>query len=317
MVFTGHSVFLKSNPRMNKLKIATLGFVFMLALQACKPKPAAYSDTISEGTAKFAADESFEPIVDEENYIFKALDPKANPQIIYKPENDVVRLLLQDSVRVAIMSRELDSDEIKVLKTKNLIPSISRFAIDGVAVIVNKASNDTTITVAAIKKMLNGEAKSAMNIVFDNPNSSLVRYLKTLAGVTDFKLKNIFALKSNKEVIKYVSTHPDAIGFTGFNWLDDPDKDYADAVNNIKIVGVKDEDNKKYATEYYKPSQVTLSLGQYPLKRNLYIINCTGRQGLGSGFEMFLNSDRGQRIVLSSGLLPSTMPGREIEIKRK
>ena len=302
---------------MNKLKIAGLGFVFILALQACKQKTAAYTDTISEGSAKFAADESFEPIVEEENYIFKALDPKAQPQIIYKPENDVVNLLLQDSVRVAIISRQLDSDELKVLKTRRLVPSISRFAVDAVAIIVNKASNDTTITVANIKKMLNGQAKLAMNIVFDNPNSSLVRYLKTLAGVTDFKLKNVFALKSNKEVIKYVSTHPDAIGFTGFNWLDDPDKDYADAVNNIKIVSVKDEDNKKYGTQYYRPSQETLSLGQYPLKRDLYIINCTGRQGLGSGFEMFLNSDRGQRIVLSSGLLPSVMPGREIEIKKK
>ncbi|WP_461450540.1 PstS family phosphate ABC transporter substrate-binding protein [Mucilaginibacter sp.] len=299
---------------MNKLKIA--GFaLFIITLQACKQKPVSYNDTISEGSAKFAADESFQPIVDAENYIFKALDPKAKPELVYKPENMVVNMLLQDSVRVAILSRTLDSSELKVLKTKNLSPDIARFAVDAVAVIVNKASNDTTITVDAIKKMLNGQAKSAKNIVFDNPNSSLVRYLKTLSGVSDFKLSNIFALKSNKEVIRYVSTHPDAIGFVGFNWLDDPDKDYADAVNNIKIVGVKDEANQKYANGYYTPSQETLSLGQYPLKRDLYIINCTGRQGLGTGFELFLTSDRGQRIVLTSGLLPSTMPGREIEIK--
>jgi phosphate transport system substrate-binding protein len=300
---------------MNNLKLTGLGFLFLLALQACKQKPVAYNDTISTGSATFAADESFEPIVDAENYVFKALDPKAQPEILYRPENEVVRLLLQDSVRVAILSRDLDSDELKVLKSKNLVPSTSRFAVDAVAVIVNKSSNDTTITVSEIKKMLNGQTKTAMNIVFDNPNSSLVRYLKTFSGVSDFKLKNIFALKSNKEVIKYVSTHPDAIGFTGFNWLDDPDADYADAVKNIKIVGVKDEGSKKYPTQYYKPSQESLSLQQYPLSRNLYIINCTGRQGLGSGFEMFLTSDRGQRIVLSSGLLPSTMPGREIEIK--
>jgi phosphate transport system substrate-binding protein len=317
MEFIGHSGFLKNNPTMNKIKIAGLSFIFVLALQACKQKPATYNDTISEGNAKFAADESFEPIIDAENYIFKALDPKAQPEILYKPESDVVRLLLQDSVRVAILSRQLDSDELKTLRIKNLVPSVSRFAIDAIAVIVNKVSNDTTITVADIKKMFSGQSNSAINIVFDNPNSSLVRYLKTLSGVTDFKPKNIFALKSNKEVIKYVSTHPGAIGFTGFNWLDDPGKDYADAVNNIKIVAVKDEDNKKYGTAYYKPSQETLSLGEYPLKRDLYIINATGRQGLGTGFELFLNSDRGQRIVLSSGLLPSVMPGREVEIKTK
>ena len=165
--------------------------------------------------------------------------------------------------------------------------------------------------------MLNGETKSAKNIVFDNPGSSLVRYLKGLSGSDSFKPKNVFAVKSNKEVINYVSTHPDAIGFAGFNWLDDPSPDYADAIKNIKIVTVKDEGNKKYGTQYFKPSQATLSQGQYPLSRSLYIINCTGRNGLGTGFASFLTSERGQDIVLSSGILPANMPGREIKIEHK
>ena len=65
-------------------------------MQACKQKPAApaYNDTFSSGDAKFAADESFEPIVDAENYVFKALDPKANPKIVYKSENDVLNLVV-------------------------------------------------------------------------------------------------------------------------------------------------------------------------------------------------------------------------------
>ena len=301
---------------MNNLKYISLGFMFLWAMQACKPKPvAAYNDTYSTGDAKFAADESFEPIVNDENYIFKALDPKARPVIIYKAENDVVNMLLKDSLRVVILARELDSNEIKVLKTRNLTPATSKFAVDAVALIVNIASTDTTITISEIKKMLTGETKSSVNIVFDNPGSSLVRYLKEFTGSDNFKPKNVFALKSNKEVIKYVSTHPNAIGFTGFNWLDDPSPDYAEAVKNIKIAGVKDEGNKKYGTQYFKPSQETLLQGQYPLSRSLYIINCTDRQGLGTGFAAFLTSERGQSIILSSGLLPAVMPGREIKIE--
>ena len=304
---------------MMKFKLAAL-LLILLGIQACKPKTniPAYNDTFSSGDAKFAADESFEPIVDAENYVFKALDPKANPKIVYKPENDVVNLLLQDSVRVVIISRNLDSNEVKVLKTRNLTPVTSKFALDAVTLIVNKASNDTLITVGEIKKMLNGQTKTGKNIVFDNPGSSLVRYLQQLSGNTNnFKLKNVFSLQSSKEVIKYVSTHPDAIGFTGFNWLDDPDADYANAVNNVKILGVRDEDSKKYGTQYFKPSQVTLSEGQYPLSRYLYVINCTNRQGLGTGFATFLISERGQKIILSSGLLPAIMPGREMQIEHK
>jgi len=318
MEYYGFRGFLRYD-RMMKVKLAAL-LLFFLGIQACKPKTntPVYNDTFSSGNAKFAADESFEPIVDAENYVFKALDSKAYPQIIYKSENDVVNLLLQDSVRMIILSRTLDSNELKVLKTRNLTPATNKFAIDAVTLIVNKASNDTLITVNEIKKMLNGQTKTDKNIVFDNQGSSLVRYLKQLsANTNDFKLKNVFALKSSKEVIKYVSTHPDAIGFTGFNWLDDPDTDYADAVNNVKIVAVKDESSKKNAARYFKPSQVTLSSNEYPLSRSLYVINCTGRQGLATGFGAFLTSERGQNIILSSGLLPAIMPGREIQIVHK
>jgi len=311
-------IFLTKMRLINNFKLLSVGVIALLLLQACKQKPApAYNDTFATGDAKFAADESFAPIVDDENYMFKALDPKAKPDIIYKAENEVVNMLLEDSVRVVILSRELDTNEIKVLKTKNLSPATSQFAVDAVAIIVNKASNDTTITVSEIKKMLTGETKSAKNIVFDNPGSSLVRYLKTLSGSDSFKPKNVFALKSNKEIINYVSTHADAIGFAGFNWLDDPSPDYANAIKNIKLVAVKDEDNKKYGTQYFKPSQATLSQNQYPLSRPLYIINCTDRDGLGTGFASFLTSERGQDIVLSSGILPANMPGREIKIEHK
>jgi phosphate transport system substrate-binding protein len=162
--------------------------------------------------------------------------------------------------------------------------------------------------------MLNGQSKTDKNIVFDNPNSSLVRYLKNLSGNQELKQKNIYALSSSKEVIKYVSTHPNSIGITGFSWLNDPDKDYAEAVDKVKIVGVKDENSKIAPNEYFKPSQTTLVQHTYPLSRSLYIIDCTGRKGLGSGFASFLSSERGQRIILKSGLLPDSIPQREINI---
>jgi len=288
-------------------------------LQACKHKQKVNlpNDKWHAGVAKFAADESFQPIVEQEAYIFTALNQKAKPTIIYKDENDAVQLLLDDSVRMVMLSRDLDSNEMKVLKTRNLSPEVSCFAIDAVTLIVNKASNDTLISVGQIKKILKGETKSARNIVFDNAGSSLIRYFKTLCGVSQFKPNNVFALKTNKEVIRYVSTHPDAIGVTSYTWLYDPDNDYADAVKNVKVMAVKDESNKKYGNQYFKPNQSTLYLKQYPLRRSLFVVNCTGRMGLASGLEMYMISDKGQQIILESGILPNNLPEREISIKKK
>lgn len=300
-----------------KLKSLLLGITVLAVLQSCQQntKKQAKLDGFTSGTANFEGDESFSPIVDEELYVFKAIYPEAKPVITYKPEAEVVNSLMNDKTRLIILSRNLDTAELGVLKRRSLVADVNKFAIDAVALIVNQASNDTTISLSEIKRMLNGQAKTDKNIVFDNPNSSLVRYLKTLSGNTELKQKNIFALSSSKEVIRYVSTHPNAIGITGFNWLNDPDKDYAEAVDKVKIMGVRDESSKIAPNQYFKPSQETLVQHVYPLSRSLYVIDCTGRKGLAAGFASFLASERGQRIILKSGLLPDSIPTREINIK--
>ena len=270
--------------------MATVGMGLLIITPGCQHNEK--QDKLNRFTsnkAEFIVDESFRPIVDEELYIFKASYTGVQPKIAYAPENDVVNLLMNDSARVIILSRDLNKQEYaSLLKSRNLRPVVDRFAIDAVALIVNEASNDTSITVSEIKKMLNGDTKTDKNIVFDNPNSSLVRYLKDFAGSKGFKQKNIYSLKSNKDVIKYVSEHPDAIGITGFSWLNDPDKDYADAVQKVKIMAVKNDTGEHPSRQYYTPSQNTLALKQYPLTRNLYILNCTGKYGLGMEFANFV-----------------------------
>lgn len=304
---------------MNRVKLILWFFFVFFIVQSCKQggDKNTTEDMPDAGTVKIAVDESFQPIVDEEMSVFKYLNPKADPKLIYKPENDVLRLLLNDSVRMIFLSRDLNAGEVNLLAGRKLKPLVNRFAIGAVALIVNQTSKDTLITVNEIKKMLAGQAKTGVNIVFDNANSSLTRYLKEFSGVNDFKQKNIYALKNNKEVISYVSKNPNSIGITGFSWLNEPDSDYAEAVSKVKIMAVRDEDSKTAPNQYFSPSQTTFALKQYPLRRGLYVINCTGRQGLGMGIAHFLVSDRGQRIILRSGLLPDSIPGREIHIIHK
>lgn len=303
----------------NRLACILVGFSLLAVLAGCNQtkKSAVEEETVAAGNVKLIVDESFQPIVDEEARVFEYLYPKAKLDISYQTENSVLRLLLNDSIRFAILSRDLRPDEVKVLTDRTLPPVVNRFAVDAITFIVNETSNDTLTTVSEIKKLLNGETKTTTDIVFDNGNSSLVRYLKEFTGNKDFKLKNIFAVKNNKEVIKYISKHPQAIGITGFSWLNDPDKDYADAVQKVKIVAVKDENSKDSPNQYFKPSQTTIALKQYPFIRGLFLINSTGKRGLASGFSQFVLSDRGQRIILRSGILPDSIPGRQINIKRK
>jgi phosphate transport system substrate-binding protein len=295
--------------------------VSVIMLQGCEQSSSGKrfdtNDTYTKGKVSFVADESFAPVLDQEMYVFRMLNKEAKPVVLYKTENDAMRLFLNDSVRVAIIARTLKPDELKILRSRALYPEINCFAYDAVTLIVNQASNDTLTTVSEIKNMLNGKTKMDRNIVFDNAGSSITRYLKDFSGNQKLDQKNLFALKSNVEVIKYVSEHPEAVGFISYTWMLEPDKDYAPLVGKIKVVSVKDEGSKQYPDQYFKPAQNTLSMQKYPLMRGLYIINSTGRHGLGTGFASYLLGDGGQRLILRSGLLPDSIPTREISFSKQ
>ncbi len=60
-----------------------------------------------------------------------------------------------------------------------------------------------------------------------------------------------------------------------------------------------------------------MAQGKYPLIRDVVMIGREARSGLASGFMAFVASDKGQRIVLKSGLVPATMPIRIIEVNHE
>ncbi|MBM3401725.1 MAG: phosphate ABC transporter substrate-binding protein, partial [Bacteroidetes bacterium] len=165
-----------------------------------------------------------------------------------------------------------------------------------------------------IIQVLKGSGSAIKSLVFDNANSSTVRYFKELAGVEELPEMGVYALKSNAEVIRYVHDNPGTIGVVGVNWMVQPPTDLEGIVEGLKILGVKNLEAKGGSDAFYKPTQNDIALGLYPLTRSLYIINCEGGAGLGTGFSSFIAGERGQRVVLKSGLLPDSIPSREINI---
>ncbi len=274
------------------------------------------SDQFTSGTYQFVFDESISPILDQEIYVFKSIYTDAKPNVLYKPENKILDLILNNKARFAVMGRDLNKEEVKLLTDKNLPPKTGKVAVDAITLIVGKNSNDTTMSISDVNKLFDINTKSNKNLVFDNPNSSVFNYLKSFFNLNPSTQKNIYAVKNSKEVIKYVSEHQNAIGFISYSWLTEPDADYAEAIKNIKVVGIRDEKSKELSKIYFKPSQSSLALKQYPLTRSIYVVDCTGKVGLGTGFASFLQSERGQKIILKSGLLPDIMPTREISIKK-
>ena len=296
-------------------------------LASCQNKPKdGRTDTFTSGVVTIAADESFEPIVQEEVDVFEGLNARASIIPRYVTEVEAVNLLLRDSVRLAITSRKLTPAEMASFHSRKFFPQEIKLATDGLALIVNKNNPDTLITVRDIRKILTGKATrwkdvypasklKDINLVFDNKNSSTVRFAIDSICKGEAISGKINALQKNPDVINYVAKNIDAIGIIGVNWLGDRnDTTGLSFRKDIQVMSVSSSDNPS-SDNSYKPYQAYLFYGYYPLTRNLYVLLNDPRSALPWGFSSFLSSERGQRIILKSGLVPATQTIRVVHVK--
>ncbi|WP_347159571.1 PstS family phosphate ABC transporter substrate-binding protein [Pontibacter chitinilyticus] len=307
-----------------KIKISpTLLAIALAALTACGGA-GEIENTPTTGNATLSADESFQPIIESQVNTFEAIYKYAHLDATYAPEGTVIDNLLKDSTQTAVLTRELTPEEKAVFDKRKIIPRTTKIAIDAIALIVHNDNPDSLLTLDQVKDIFSGKIKSwkeiddkgnpgNITIVFDNNNSSTSRYVRD-SLTADHKLpENTFASKSHKALIDYVSQNKNALGVIGVNWISDLDDSTAVGfLKKIKVIGISTDPNPVTTESYYQPYQAYIAQGTYPLRRFVYIVNTEGRAGLGTGFVSFVAGDKGQRIMLKSGLVPATMPVRVI-----
>jgi phosphate transport system substrate-binding protein len=280
-------------------------------------------ETTTSGNIKIEADESFEPIVDSQVAVFTKLYNQAHITPEYKAEADIINDFMIDSVNVIITSWSLTDDQMKILKAKLLEPRTTKIAYDALALIINKKNYDSLLTYQNIEnlfkgtvtnwKQINPESKLGdIHIIFDSDKSGNIRYFKDKFKLAGSLPSNFYAVKSNPEVVDYVSKSPNAIGIVSVNWISDHEDSLSMSfVNKIRTVGVS---GPYVDTEYFYPLQGSMYDKSYPFTREVNMISRETFYGLGSGFIAFVASEQGQRIVLKAGLLPATMPIRVIQV---
>ena len=277
-------------------------------------------DTPTTGSVRIVADESLRPLVEAEVETFNGIYTKADVKAIYLPESEAFDYLFKDSVRLAVVTRRLTADEKAYFRQNQISAEEVDVAVSAIALIVHPENPDTVVSIAQLQDMLKGKittwnqigskSKNGIEIVFDNPNSGLIRYLKDSIAKVEQLPPNCFAVKTNQDVVEHVSKNVNAIGLIGVEWIsDDPASNRF--LEQINVVGVAGDSIP------FLPYQAYMALEHYPLMRTVTVINAEPRTGLATGFSSFFASERGQRIVLKTGLLPKTMPLRLVEVNPK
>ncbi|MFN0215605.1 MAG: PstS family phosphate ABC transporter substrate-binding protein [Saprospiraceae bacterium] len=281
-------------------------------------------DTITTGEITIAVEEGYRPVIASCIDVFDSIYRTAKITPLYVSEGEAVNALINDSVQVIIIGRQLATKEIEYFQSRGFSPPTTPFAFDALAIILNPANRDTVLTQQQVQDILTGKisqwkevnSKSGLGevqLVFDNPLSGTLRYVRDSVIMGQALSQKASALKTNVDVIDYVAKNKNAVGIIAANWISDTDDGGVQKfIRDIKIADVAKEMGK----EGYGPYQAYLATGDYPYKRTIYIINAQARRnGLGAGFASYLAKD-GQRIMLKEGLLPANAVTRLIKSSR-
>ena len=299
------------------MKVITMIIVMITVFLACKDKTETEKqETILTGEINLYVDQTLQSLVEGQIEVFES-QYNAKIHLTAKSESEIVNDLLSGKTNMAVLTRRLTKEEENYFTNKKIIPRVSHFASDAVVFIRNKKSNDTLLDLDEVYNLLHGKPSKVKNLVFENPNSSVVTYMNRWANVTAGAKENVYSLNSTKEVLEFVTKNPEAIGVIGMDAMAEPYPEWQSLVDNLNVLAVKYVKNTPNNKLYYKPTQASLGAGLYPLKRSVYVLNYQGFAGLGTGFASFVVGDIGQRIVMRSNLLPITIPERNINIRKE
>ncbi len=300
--------------------------IFIFFLTGCGGDPLKQLDTPTRGNLKVAIDDSYTLLMDSEIFTFEAIYKYSKIDTIYATETEVFQNFMNDSVPLIVVNRKLTELENEILTSQLIVPKTTLVAYDALALIVNNDNSDSKISYDQIKDIFSGTITKwsqinpssnlgDINVIFDHYKSGNPRYFKEKFNL-DSLPENCYAVQSNREVINYVEHNRSALGVISVNWI----SDYRDSVSNdflnrIKVVGISPPGDNDQTANYYQPYQAYIAQGQYPFIREVYCINRQTYSGLAFGLSAYVAGEKGQLIVLHSGLVPATQPIRIVEIK--
>lgn len=330
-----------------KYSAILLTAIFTLGAVSCgKIKRGEYA----KGSATIFCDDGFRNVLQEEIEVFEFSYPESSIIPFYVSEQEAIDTMLSDNAQAIIITREFTKDEREFMKKKyKRVVKTHPIAVDAVALITNKDNNVKQLSMAEIGDILNGKITkwsqlagndtTTIKIVFDNPGSSTVSYMRDKflpKGKRISDVPNTYAQKNNAAVFDLVKKDRNALGIISVSWLGDElqnaknipvDKRYEDYQNEndtiatnltteVNILKVSNPTDKNdFNPVAYKPYQVYINSGEYPLFRKVYMISTATKGSVLNSFYMFMTGFAGQKIISKTGILPYHVNARVVELK--
>ena len=258
-------------------------------------------------------DDAFRYLLDQEQVIYESEQPDKHLHIIYQSEAEILRSMIRDSFSYGVLGRPLHDHERKeLLHNTNLQVDEHAFASDAVALITNWHFDRDTLSYADIISLLTNTSNK-YKLVFEANGAGTVSYM--FAQIAHSATRpSAYAAASTDSLISYIQKDEKSIGFIPFGKLSDTDdKSARELLKKVKILYVSRPDTSG-ALIASTACQSDIADGSYPFIRRIHFISHGMNDRVGTGFVNFLYQERAGRIALKSGLVPTIMPQRIINV---
>ncbi|MDR2860905.1 MAG: phosphate ABC transporter substrate-binding protein [Elusimicrobiota bacterium] len=213
--------------------------------------------------------------------------------------------LMNDTCDIAMSSRKIEDNEIKMAQDNNIEFEEFIVGLDGLIILVNKNNPVNELTIEQIRDIfmkkvsnwkeiggddleiviLSRESNSGTHLFFKenvlrggNPNSK-----------DEFSVDALL-MPSSQAIFDEVSQNPHAVGYVGMGFSN----------AEVKVLKVA----KSQKSGYIYPDASTVLSGEYPISRPLFLYTKKDPQGLIKEFIDFSLSPEGQKIVKETDFVP-------------
>lgn len=285
-----------------------------LLLVGCTREPG--SRVLTKGELTVQVDEAVSPVltlvVDE----FQRQYPEAKITVRLAEAREIIGNFANDSVRVIVCGRELNTEEKNALVAAKIQYQEYRVAMSAVAVIAHRDNPRKELRTGELDSMFAGlvtrwSGKKVIDLSVGGINSSTNEVLRSR-----ILHKQPFALSatpygSSSELVEHVRKTPAALGIVNLSWLKGVTQEVT--VMSLGTPGVA-ADSTEPPGKFYSPAQAYIYQGYYPLTTPVYIYAREVPSDLTTGFIAFVSSPPGQKVFLNNGLVPQTQPVRLVQL---
>jgi phosphate transport system substrate-binding protein len=297
-----------------KRTLLSVLFILIAAIGGCKKQ----TETATFGHRLLLTADPYLPLMQQEVEQFISLYPQVKMEVRGATTREAIVLLLNDSVHTIVIDRQFNEEEKQVAQQASIRLVENKIAEDGVAIIVHKQNPIPNITSESVHRIVTKTATEwtqiaeshwagPIDFVLTGRNSGMYELLEKRIFQGSKLLEPNTVMHSQREVIQYVSEHPNSIGCVAASLLTDENA-------NVKMVPVltksPDGDEKEYL-----PKQQEIYESLYPFHYSLYLYNAETKAAVGVGFSALVLSNVGQKIFQRSGLVPVSIPYRTIQLK--